>query len=300
MMAQKQWQVALSVILCASVLAGCQSVSTLSRAVRTGDTFVVGLSGDSDASVTNTIAEVIRSEDVSAEIIDSSGTFHEVRVRSVFRVYGDPTASDLAANQGQWLAVIDLVDDSGAALDLSTGAATLEISSDKLIESMEVSTHILAGTGSPHPLTGTDNGFAKLPFLAPAPQALVSVSGNLGGKKLGAIQYHFHVPQESTASAFGPVSAIAAVKLQGRRDVSWQSWVAANPEGGTDLTILMTAPTGVAQAESSAWDVALLAGAIKSSDDPENYFVDSLQSARFYDTEGFELSEVQAVLGLVE
>ncbi|MEO0438474.1 MAG: hypothetical protein AAF098_16360, partial [Pseudomonadota bacterium] len=84
-------------------LAGCQSAATLSMAVRTGDTVLVGLSAEAGKEITNTTASVIRPQDIGARITDNFGTSANVVVRSVFRVYGDPTANPLSANQAQWL-----------------------------------------------------------------------------------------------------------------------------------------------------------------------------------------------------
>jgi hypothetical protein len=290
----------LLVLMLGPIISGCQSAATLSMAVRSGDTVIIGLSGEEEALVTNTTSEVLRAQDVSATITDSGGNTATVKVRSVFKVYGDPTASVLAADRGQWLAVVDLVDVSNSALDLSTGPATLAIDSDKLIAPLNITTTILAGTGSPHALLGAENGLEKLGYLLPAQQALVSVSGDIGDAQLGAVQYQFSVSQEPIPTAFGPLSAIGSIKLAGRRDISYQSWTTPNPAGGTLLTVVMTAPAGVTTSDLRQLDIALVAGALSRSGNPASYFSNSLQSAVFYDINGEPMSGLQVAVGLVQ
>jgi hypothetical protein len=290
----------MAALLVAVAMAGCQSAATLSTAVRAGDTFILGLTGEPEGQVANTTAEVIRVDDITATITDSDGNTSPVRVRSVFRVFGDPTANPLAANQGQWIAVIDLVDDSSVPLDLSVGNATLNISSPKLAQPLVVATTILAGTGSPHALFGKENNIEKLVFLAPERQALVSVAGEMNGMLLGAVQYQFFVDQEPIPTWFGELSAIGAIKLQGRRDIAYQSWVTPAPGGGTSLTVIMTAPDGVAEADLHHLDIALIAGVMSAADDPDSYFSGSLQEALFFDIDGDKLEGLEATVGLVQ
>jgi hypothetical protein len=295
------WKRILLVACCLAAFAGCQSAATLSMAARSGDTVLVGLSGEAGEGITNTTHEVIRADDVSASITDSSGTTVSVKVREVFRVYADPTAYVLAADKGQWLAVVDLVNSADSPVPLSTGPATLNITSPKLIENMAVETRILAGTGSPHPLTGMENNFKKVPWLSPALQALVTVSGETGGASVGAVQYHFTVDKEPLETLSGALlSAIEGVKLVGRRDVSFMAWSEANPAGGTDLYVIMTAPDGVQKSQLKQFDMALVAGRLSREGDPTNYFAGSLQSALFYDMDGVLLGGLSATVGEVE
>lgn len=286
--------------IAALAISGCQSAATLSMAVRTGDTVLVGLSAEAGREISNTTASVIRPEDITARIIDNFGTTAPVRVRSVFRVYGDPTANPLAANQAQWLAVIDLVDGGDTPVNIMTGPATLRLTSPKLIETMNVSTRILEGTGSPHPLTGAENTAEKLGWLRPASQARVRVSGSTGGALVGAVQYRFSVSGNSVNSVFGRLTAIDGVKMPGRRDVSFQRWLNETPGAGTTMNIVMTAPDGVSADELASFDVALVSALIDRSSSPASYFNGSLESAVFYNLEGAELSGLQAQIGPVE
>lgn len=290
----------LLITCCMVAIAGCQSAATLSLEVRSGGTVLVGLSGEAGQAFTNTTAEIIRTEDVSASITDSAGTTAAVRVRNVFRVYGDPTANDFAANKGQWLAVIDLIDSARQPLAFNEGPATLNIQSSKLVRALSVNTTILGGTGSLHPLTGAENGFNKLPWLAPAKQALVSVTGNPGQQRIGAVQYQFNVDRVPQESGKTTLSAIEGIKLQGRRDISFLSWSSPGGSGGTDLHVVMTAPDGVARNQLKELDMALVAGLINREANPANYFTGSLQSARFYDTDGELISGLNAQVGQVE
>ena len=294
------WMRGLLVAACLFAFAGCQSAATLSLAARSGDTVLVGLSADAGEAFSNATAEIIRTQDITATITDSSGSTVPVRVRNVFRAYGDPTASNYAANKGQWLAVIDFVDGARNPAALSEGPATLTISSPKLRSVQTVETTILAGTGEIHPLTGSENGLAKLQWLTPSQQALVSVSGDQGSALIGAVQYQFTVPQEPLETPRATLSAINGIKLVGRRDISFLSWTAPAPGGGTSLTVVMTAPDGVSRRDLRELDMALVGDLVNRSDDPPNYFTGSLQSAVFYNTEGDLMNGLTATVGLVE
>lgn len=295
------WKRGALVALALLALAGCTSMATLSLAVRTGDTVIVGLSGEAGQFPTNTGHEIIRSGDVTARVTDSGGNTRNVTVRNVFRVYADPTSNEFAADKGQWLAVIDFVDGSGNPVALSTGPATLNIQSPKLTRNLSISTTILAGTGSPHPLTGAENELNKLPWLAPAQQALVTVTGNIGSQRIGAVQYVFNVPQEPVQTPSGNSrSVIEGVKLVSPRSVSFQSWSTPNPAGGTDLNVVMTAPQGIAGNRLKDLDIALVAEQLRFESNPTAYFRNSLQSATFYDIDGDVLNGLTVTVGDVE
>ena len=141
-------------------LAGCQSDITLSRAVRTGDTLAVSL-GDADptGADSNLTSTMLREDDVTAVLTDTNAVAHPVTVRHVFRVYGDPTATSLAARgRAQWMAVIDLVDAGGSAPNLALGDATITLSSPTKFKADHiVNTHILSGVGSPTPSSRRTN-----------------------------------------------------------------------------------------------------------------------------------------------
>ncbi len=290
-----------TVLLCATLaLAGCQSAQTLSLAVRTGDTVIVGLTAEAGAPYSNTTAKMLRPADFSARITDAGGVTSDVKIRAVVKVYGDPTANNFAANKGQWIAVIDLVNAGNQPLNLSTGPASLTLNSNKLINPLVVTTTILAGTGQPHPLTGSENGLDKMRWLSPAQQALVTISGSIGAQRVGAVQYEFSVPAVAENSAFGLLSAIEGIKLQGRRDINFQSWTRLNSSGGTDLYVIMTAPNGVRGNELRELDMALVAGRLAIESNPSSYFNGSLRSATFYNTDGEVLPGLQAAIGPVE
>ena len=55
------WKRVLLVACCTAAFAGCQSTATLSMAARSGDTVLVGLSGEAGEGITNTTYEVILS-----------------------------------------------------------------------------------------------------------------------------------------------------------------------------------------------------------------------------------------------
>lgn len=203
----------------ALLMSACASMQPLSNYARTGDTVMISLGGtDSNARV-----PVLKKENLTITITDASDTSYPVKVRRLFRVYSDPTGgysyrsaslmdpspSNLDvyvdAYQGQWMAVIDLVDPAtDTPWPLAIGTAQLSVSSPEIQNWVDYSGYgytwangdldnvpveIIAGAGSPNPLNYMDvmNNYS-LASLEPQPQVEVTVSGtppaDIGGGSL--------------------------------------------------------------------------------------------------------------------
>lgn len=149
-------------------LNGCAGVQPMSNYARTGSTVTVALHGASPH-------EFIEQEDLTAEIVDASGTY-PIPIRRLMRVYPDP-ASTLSWNRwalrtnpfvsvpgekGQWLATVDLIHpDTNNPLPLVAGdtVATLnfQYSGEDQITIASQSLTIIDGVGEPHSLQSLDN-----------------------------------------------------------------------------------------------------------------------------------------------
>ncbi len=180
---------------------GCTGMQALSSYARTGDTVTIALGG----STTVALAPVIKKEDVTASITDSAGMTYPVKVRYVFKTYSDPASryayrnfhdisnigTENKAYQGEWMAVIDLVDpQTGTPPPLAEGMASLAIASPALKtyyfsgitwsngNLSAIPVEILAGTGHANPLNYMDSiGMDPMPLLEPLPEVEVSPKG---------------------------------------------------------------------------------------------------------------------------
>ncbi len=180
---------------------GCTSLQPLSNYARTGDTVTVALGGSSTVA----LSPVVKKENVKVSITDASGVTYPVKVRYVFKTYSDPASAyayrdfqninDFATTdapyQGQWMAVIDLVDpDTGTPPPLAEGMAHLGIRSPDLKTYLfgqiswsngdlsSVPIDILAGTGHSNPLNYMDSiAMDPLLLLEPLPEIQVSPKG---------------------------------------------------------------------------------------------------------------------------
>ena len=295
-----------ALFFCVVLITGCQSDISLSRAVRTGDTLVVSLGdADPDGKYSNVTSTLIRDTDVTAEMVDNSYITHAVKVRHIFRVYGDPTAvNSKARDQAQWMAVIDLVDPiSGAAPPLALGNGIIRLHSGKFIALQTVKTTIIAGTGTPHPFISKNEpsnlGLDKLAFLKPAKQALVSVSGTLPQDvKLAGAEYRFDVPAIHTTDMIGDrVEAVAPAKLPANQQIYFEFRRAEREAPiGTDVRVVVTATEGVDQANLSAFNFVMTSDLEAISSNP-NYWKNKLVEATFYDTDGQEIAGLTGLIG---
>lgn len=205
-------------MLLLALTVGCSSQQPLSNYARTGDTVAVALGGTEQS---NALVEILKKEDIDVRLTDSAGAVHSVKLRNLFRTYGDYTSgyihrSNRAQGQGpsdvyvppymgQWIAVVDLIDPaSGSAPALAVGAATLEFSAPTQLNSVHyyyggewnwtwtngnlssIPMEILPGTGSPNPLNNLQQvSYSPIAALEPLTQILVSPAGTpetlLGG-----------------------------------------------------------------------------------------------------------------------
>jgi hypothetical protein len=291
------------------ILGGCQSDITLSRAVRKGDTVVVSL-GDADpnGAYSNVNTTLLREADISAKILDSGWILSPVKVRHVFRVYGDPTAvNGKARGQAQWMAVIDLVNPvNNTKPNLALGNAALLLESTKFKDKQVIKTEILDGSGTPHPFISqnepTELGIDKLAFVKPAKQALVRVSGTLPqGVKLAGAEYHFDIPAVHTlAFPAERMEAVAPAKLPANQQVYFEfRRKERQAPVGTDVLVALTSTDGVDQANLSAFDFVLTSDQESISSNP-SYWQSKLVSATFYNTDGQEIAGLIGNVGTSE
>jgi hypothetical protein len=293
-------------LLSVFLLGGCQSDITLSRAVRTGDTLVVSL-GDAnpDGPDSNITTTLLRKSDVTADVVDNSYTVHPVSVRHLFRVYGDPTATNSRARgQAQWMAVIDLVNPlTQAAPTLALGNGVVRLHSSKFNELQSVRTTIITGSGSPHPFITKNEpsylGLDKLEFVTPAKQSLVTVSGTLPQEvKLAGAEYRFDVPAVHTINYIGDrIEAVAPAKLPSSQQISFEfKRTERQAPVGTDVLVALTSTEGVDQAGMAAFNFVMTSDMEDISDNAD-YWESKLVGAKFYDTQGQEIAGLTGHVG---
>ena len=307
-----------ALILTLLLIAGCSGRATLSQAVRSGDTVLVALESSQpggrfgfEGRVTS---HMLRESDVTATISDSNLVQHTAKIRRLFRIYADPTAvSPYAAGEGEWMAVVDLVDSQGTPLAMTTGMASLVLSSPHLSSDIVMDIEILPGTGSPHAGNIRD-GYALIDpfldysaFLVPGPQASVSISGSLlPGEKLIAAEYVFEFPDVAVTAqtAFGPVEQQAGfpVKLPLNNSGVYFDYKSEllGGQAGTRVTVMLSAPRGLAQPNHfRRFDFVMISeqAAINAQAD---YWQTSLVSSVFYDELGNELGSLAANVGSIQ
>jgi hypothetical protein len=190
-------------LILVGTVSGCAALQPLSNYARTGDTVAVALS-QTEPNVT------IRTEQTTATLTDAANVNRPVRVRHVFRVYSDPTSAysrrsvmksgwdssnvpmETYSNpyQGQWVAIVDLVDPTtGAAPAFATGTAKLVVNWPSGASNQN-DLEILPGTGQSNPLHGNYFFYNYDPIgtLEQMPQVQVTFSGTasapLGGASL--------------------------------------------------------------------------------------------------------------------
>jgi hypothetical protein len=294
------------VVLCVLALTGCQSDVTLSKAVRKGDTLVVSLgNADPNGEYSNLTRTLIRESDISASIFDSGWVTHPVKVRQVFRVFGDPTAVNTKARgKAQWMAVIDLVNPTGSGKpNLALGSAALVLRSPAFKEQQVVQTEIISGVGTPQDfITQNDPGelgLDKLQFVQPAKQALVSVSGTLPqGIKLAGAEYRFNIPDVHALDwLLNRLEAAAPAKLSSEQQVHFEfSRQEREAPIGTDVLVVLTSTEGVIQEELAAFNFVMLSDLDNIANNP-SYWQDHFSGAVFYDTDGQEIATLGQVIG---
>lgn len=246
---------------------GCSSRQPVSSYARTGDTVMLSLGGTDS----NALVSVLKKQNIVVTITDAASVTHTAKLRSVFRVYSDPTSgydfraptSDLnydsfvTPHQGLWLAVVDLVDPaSGAALPLAVGAASISVSSADLNPWVDytgwgwawtngnlasIPIEILAGTGSRNPMNElTPLSTAPLDSLTAGPQVEVTVSGT-PSQPVGGGSFVFRVVNADFGTASKRPRAVATSP---DRNVQL-AWRRIDQGDGTSLLkVIITNPHG--------------------------------------------------------
>lgn len=212
----RNWRPWLWTMLILALLSGCASQQSVSNYARTGDTVTVALGGSEES---NALVEILKKTDIAVTLTDANGTVYPVKLRHLFRAYGDYASgymnrthkasvgpwydSFIPVYMGQWIAVVDLVNPvDNAPPALAVGAATLNFSAPGKLNTWHdytgynwpwpngdlsaVSLEILAGTGAPNPLNYQNPvSFAPVTALEPLTQILVepkgTPSGTIGG-----------------------------------------------------------------------------------------------------------------------
>jgi hypothetical protein len=249
-------------------LSGCASMQPLSNYARTGDTVAISLGGTDS----NALVPILKKENITITISDASNNTYPVKLRNVFRIYGDPTnpyslrsayssrqdirEAPVYPHQGQWMAIIDLVDPvSGQAPPLAVGSAYLAVSSPDIRNWVDypgynlawtngnlsqIPLQILSGTGSANPMNYMANiNFHPLDSLDANPQVEVSVSGtpskNIGG---GAFTFRY------VTGDFGSEGKPRAIAASPDPYVQLASHYLPQTDGTTLLNVMITNPHG--------------------------------------------------------
>ncbi len=165
----------------AALLVSCAG-QPVSHYARTGDSVVVAIY-PSEPNL------FVKKEDATVTIVDANQNSYAVRLKRLFRVYSDPTSSysfrsakgfgwpapqPMEAStdpyQGQWVAVVDLVDPvADTAPPLSPGPAALQFSSPTTGD-LSIGIEILSGQGQPRSSDLVET-------LEPMPHVQVTVAG---------------------------------------------------------------------------------------------------------------------------
>lgn len=248
-------------------LAGCASMQPLSNYARSGDTVAISLGG----TESNALIPVLKKQNIAITITDAAGAVHPVKLRSIFRVYSDPTSAYqgrspysstqwtenwVQPNEGIWMAIIDLVDpNTGQAPVLAVGAAKLGVSSPDIQNWVDYSGHnwswtngnlsnipieILAGTGSANPMNyQSQTSYAPLTALEPDPQVEVRPSGTPNTTIGGAFFVFKYVESD-----FAYARNIRAVTTVPDSNVQVASSRISQGDGTALLKVMITNPLG--------------------------------------------------------
>lgn len=186
------------------IISGCSSMQPLASYARSGDTITIALGG----TTSNALVPVLKKENLFVSIKDSAGNTFPVKVRNLFRIFSDPTSaydfrspqspgavsfseSQVPPHQGEWMAVLDLVDPAtNVAPPLQPGAATLAVSSTEILNWVDptgygwtwtngnlssIPLEILSGAGSKNPLNFMST-ISQYPLSSLEPQPQIEVS----------------------------------------------------------------------------------------------------------------------------
>ena len=316
-------------------LGGCASMQSLSSLARSGDTVTISLGGTDS----NALVPILKKEDVTIAITDAAGHTYPVRLRNLFRVYSDPTSrydysastlnnqieSYVYPHQGQWMAIVDLVDPvSAQALPLAAGKANFSVTSAQLQAWVDypgygwkwtngdlsaIPIEIIAGTGAPNPLNYlTPVSYSPLNSLEAEPQVEVT-AGGVPGNVIGGGTFVFKytvadfangAPRVATSTP-DPNVQLASHSIPQGDGTALLNVMITNPHGfnlnnnKTDATGENSLQTGRSLLRSLrfsiVWDSA---NAVISDANWQNSV--SLVSGRYVDLNGNTMAELTPVL----
>lgn len=188
---------------------GCSSMQSMSSYARTGDTVTISLGGSEEH---HALVEILKKEDISVTITDSSLNTYPVTLRHLFRVYPDHSSTYVFNTNkvgggntidayappllGQWMATVDLIDpDTSLLPPLVEGAATISVSSPTQLDQnflyttagsqwswtngnlASIAIEILPGAGTPNNLNYLGPiSHDPMVDLEPLPQIIISPS----------------------------------------------------------------------------------------------------------------------------
>jgi len=256
-----------ALLLICLIFSGCASMQPLSNYARSGDTVMISLGGTDS----NALVSVIRKENVNISITDSLGNSYPVKVRSLFRVNGDPTSgyafrsptttmyydNYVDPHQGLWLAVIDLVDPvTDIPVPLAVGGATLTVSSAEIQNWVDhtgygwswtngnlnsVAIEILAGTGTPNPMNYLGPvSSSPLNSLEPNPQVEVTANGS-SVSAIGGGLFEFSFQNADFGGAFSKPRAVVTVPDP---NIQILSNLVDQGDGTSKLSVIIANPHG--------------------------------------------------------
>ena len=235
------------VVITAALLhiVGCAGTKTFSNAARAGDSIVVAIGATKGM-------EYFEIADVTATVIDSSGMSHIARVNNISRVYADPLSLAAVFNpdlepttyQGQWMAIVDLVDPTGTPLPLDEGSATVQLThlGTSLFEPgfAGPTLTIIPGTGSPHTLDSTHSfGYSVASMLIAEPYVAIETAGTSSQVAAAAsfiIQFN--------AATFKDPNEVRAVKLSQDPNVQLIASKRDLGNGWWEMTVILMNPHG--------------------------------------------------------
>jgi len=272
----KKIKLVLPLLLVLATMIGCSSMQSISSYARTGDTVMVSLGG----SAKNALVPVLRKENISATITDSLGNESAITIRNLFKIYADGTSlynyqtkahllsgPYVSAYQGQWMAVLDLVDPvTSEPVNIASGQASIAISSIELDETFQyyntvyngnlsqIPIEIIDGIGSKNPMNYlTPISESPLNYLEPLPQVLISPQGAFDSENItiGGLEYTISFNTADFRRAGNDYKPNVAIEIP---DSKAQLAVKYLPQedGTTQIKIVLMNPSGFSTYETPA------------------------------------------------
>jgi len=255
----------------------------ISNYARSGDTVMIALGGTHES---NAQVSVLKKENITNAITDSIGTSLPVKLRYLYRVYGDPTSAYgyrvypqyggryetyTPPYSGQWMAVIDLADPvTGNPLPLASGAATISVTSPDLVSFIDypgwgwtwtngdlssIPFEILEGTGQSNPLNYLGPvSYDPMTALEPMSQIEVEPTG-VPQAMVGGAEFVFSYVHDSFGAVASPVRVVPSTPDPGIQ----LGYTSTDQGDGTSLLkVVITNPNGFMM--NNVRDYSLMAG----------------------------------------